>query len=369
MLDYIQKNGRVLRRGYTTGTCAAGAAKAAVAMLFSGKRIEEVEVVLPVGEKAVLKIVDAEINNYAQCCIVKDAGDDPDVTDGAKICARAEKIERSVVIRGGEGVGVATKRGLQVEVGEAAINPVPRRMILHEVGKVCSQGMGAEITIFVPNGRQLAKRTMNKKLGIVGGISIIGTTGIVEPMSEEAFKASLVPQIDVALANGYDEVILTPGRMGERSAIARGIPEDAIVQMGNFVGFMLRECSKRGIKKVLLFGHVSKLTKVAAGFFNTHSRSGDSRMETIASYAFLLGAEKKVVQAILECATTEAALEILRESSLMHAFDLIAEEAGSRAMKYVDNKIEVGAALVSLKGEVIGRDKNARVSKWAEFLL
>ncbi len=358
----------MLRRGYTTGTCAAAAAKAATIMLFSGRKISEAEVTLPMGEKIALKITDAEINkNYAQCCVVKDAGDDPDVTNGAKICARVRKIKCGVAIRGGEGVGVVTKRGLQIPVGEAAINPVPRKMILQAVSEAAGKDRGIEIRIFVPKGKELAKRTLNEKLGIVGGISIIGTTGIVEPRSEEAFRASLVPQIDVALANGYDELILTPGRIGERSAIARGIPEDAIVQMGNFAGFMLEECAKRSVKKVLLFGSAGKLAKIASGIFNTHSKFGDARQE-IAVCASLL-ADEKIAKKLLEANTTEEAIEILREKNLMQVFDLIAQKASERAAEHVNGKMQIGVILVSLKGEIIGRDKNARASKWAEFLL
>ncbi len=364
--QYVQKNGKILRRGYTTGTCAAAAAKAATAMLFSGRKINEVEVTLPIGEKIVLKIVDARLDkNYAQSCVVKDAGDDPDVTHGAKICARVRKTKCGVVIRGGEGVGAVTKRGLQIPVGEAAINPVPRKMILREAGKVLPCGNGAEITIFVPAGEELAKKTLNEKLGILGGISIIGTTGIVEPRSEEAFRASLVPQIDVALANGHDEIILTPGRIGESNAAAKGIPEDAIVQMGNFAGFMLEECAKRDVKKILLFGHVSKLAKIAAGFFNTHSKFGDAKPE-IAASASLFGADE---ESLLKANTTEEAVEILREKNLMQVFDLIAQKASERAAEHVNGKIEIGTILVSLKSGVVGKDKNARASKWAKFLL
>lgn len=367
--SYVQKNGKVLRRGYTTGTCATAAAKAATAMLFSGNILEEIEVELPIGDKINLKITDAKISkNIAKCCVVKDAGDDPDVTDKAKICAMVKKTEKGMVLKGGGGVGIVTKKGLQIDVGEAAINPVPRDMILKEVSKVLPAGKGVEVTIFVPEGKELAKKTMNEKLGIVEGISVIGTTGIVEPMSDEAFKASLVPQIDIALANGYSEVVLTPGNIGEKNAVKLGVPEDAVIQMGNFVGFMLEACAKKGIKKAMLFGHISKLTKVAAGIFNTHSKVADARLETIAAYASLLGADKKIIRSILDANTTEQALKILRKNNLIKVFDLIAERASSRAMEYVDRKMEIGTVLVSLRGEVVGKDHNAGVSKWARFL-
>ena len=332
--------------------------------------INEVEVKLPIGSEITLKITDFELNNgFSKCCVIKDAGDDPDITDKAKICAEVKKIEKGIIIKGGWGVGKVTKPGLQIAVGEPAINPIPRKMILEEVSKVLPPNQGAEVTIFVPGGEELAKKTFNPKLGIVGGISILGTTGIVEPMSEEAFKESLVPQIDIALANGYDEIILTPGNIGEKIAISKGVPSEAIIQMGNFVGFMLEACVRKGIRKALLVGHISKLTKIAAGIFNTHAKVADARFETLAAYASLLGAEKKIIKSILESNTTEHALEILQENNLTKVFDLIAERASVRSMEYIDKKMEIGAILFSYQREIIGKSSNAVKSKWAKFLL
>jgi cobalt-precorrin-5B (C1)-methyltransferase len=210
---------------------------------------------------------------------------------------------------------------------------------------------------------------MNQRLGIVGGISIIGTTGIVEPMSEEAFKASLAPQIDVALAEGHEEVILTPGRIGERNARERGIPEDAIVEMSNFVGFMLKECARKGVDRVLLLGHVGKLAKVAAGVFHTHSKVADARLETIAAHAALMGGGREVVEKILRANTTEEAVALLRERGLEDVFDAIAAKASSRAMEYVGGAMTVGTVLLTMEGEILGRDDNARSSRWARYLL
>lgn len=367
---YVQKDGKRMRRGYTTGTCAAAAAKAAVDTLFSDGtgKAEVVEITLLSGEKITLQVANSEvIGDIARCCIVKDAGDDPDVTDGAHICAEARKIKEGIILKGGEGVGIVTKPGLKVGVGEPAINPVPRKMIIEGVRDVLPEREGVEVTIYVPQGEKLARRTMNKKLGIIGGISIIGTTGIVEPRSEEAFKASLAPQIDIALAKGYDEVVLTPGRIGEKNALGRGISEDAIIQVGNFIGFMLEECAKKGVKKVLLFGHLSKLTKVAAGFFNTHSKVADARIETIVAHASASGADKNIVGRLLDANTAEHAMEILRENDLLKVFDSIAREAGKRSMEYVENSMDIGVGLVSLKGELVGR-YNLEVCRWGESL-
>lgn len=357
--------------GFTTGTCAAAAAKAAVKMLFSGREIKKVEITLPINEKVELDIVDFRMNDEeVSCCIKKDAGDDPDVTDGAKICAKAKKSGfNGIKIKGGDGVGRVTKKGLPVKVGECAINPVPREMIVKGVREVLPKNEGVEIEIFVPGGKELAKKTMNEKLGIIGGISILGTTGIVEPKSLDAFKNSLTLQIDVANSAGIKEVVLTPGRFGEKRAMRKGIPEDAIVQTGNFIGFMLKECVRKGMKKGLLFGHIGKLVKVSAGIFDTHSSVADARMETMAAYASLCGASRDIVNDILNSNTTETALDILKQNGLTQVFDILAERASLRAMDYVDGEMKIGTIMISKEGIVVGSDKNAGRSKWAKYLL
>jgi cobalt-precorrin-5B (C1)-methyltransferase len=371
MIDrVVLKDQKALRRGFTTGTCAAAAAKAAAEMLFKGKEIQEVEVELPGGGTASLPITDPQRGDgWAACCVIKDAGDDPDVTHQALICARVEESEEGdLTLLGDQGIGRVTKPGLPVPIGEAAINPIPRQMILQEVQKVLPPGAGATITLSVPKGEELARRTMNPKLGIVGGISILGTTGIVEPMSEEAFKASLSPQIDVSLALGYQEPVLTPGRIGERHARERGIPEDAIVEVSNFIGFMLQECRRKGVKRVLLFGHIGKLVKVAAGIFYTHSKVADARMETLASHAAASGASRKTVRSILEANTTEEVTDILQENGLSSVFYDVAERAAERAQEHVAGEIRVATVLIDREGRVLGRSKEADESQWAGYL-
>jgi cobalt-precorrin-5B (C1)-methyltransferase len=364
---------RKLRTGYTTGTCAAAAAKAAAAMLFSGKKISRIEIALPSdGKKAQFTLTDQKLDRtLARCCIIKDAGDDPDVTHNAKVCATVEENGNGggrIVLNGGKGVGTVTKRGLQVEVGEAAINPVPRKMILYEVKKVLPEGKSVKVTIHVPKGRELSKKTMNGKLGIVNGISILGTTGIVEPRSKEAFKASLLPQIDVAMANGFDEVVLTPGNIGERNAVGRGMPEDAVILMANFVGFMLEACADKGIEKVLLFGHIGKLCKLAGGMLDTHSSKGDNRLEVIAAHARKLGTNRDILELITDANTTETALEILQENGLGgRVFDSIAKSAGIKAFEHTCGKLVVGTALLSFSGEIVGK-YNIEGTRWAKYL-
>lgn len=360
-------NMKKLRRGFTTGACAAAAAKAAARMLFSGERAKEVELILPTGEKASFRLCDVMVSREeAGCCVVKDAGDDPDVTHGARVCARVMESPGGIELKGGEGVGVVTKAGLQVGVGMPAINPVPREMITEAVAQELPPGAGARVTIYVPGGRRLARRTMNEKLGILGGISILGTTGRVEPMSVEAMKASLLPQIDVALAMGYREVVLTPGRMGERRAVQRGIPREAVILTGNHVGFILGKCAEKGVKRALLLGHLGKLTKVAAGAANTHSRHGGA-VEIIAAHARRMGAGGEVVDSVRRANTTGEALKILREQGFLRVFDSIAREASIKARDFAGGALDVGVVLLSMGGEIVGRH-NLGGSRWAGYL-
>ncbi|RMF89452.1 MAG: cobalamin biosynthesis protein CbiD [Methanobacteriota archaeon] len=363
-------SGKVLRRGYTTGTCAAAAAKAAVEMLFQERDLCEVEVALPAGGTARLKIMERRIGEGgAWCAVVKDAGDDPDVTDGARICASARKLPRGIVVKGGRGVGVVTKKGLPIPVGEKAINPVPMAMIRGEVSKALPPGMGVEVEISVPEGERLAKRTLNEKLGIMGGISIIGTTGIVEPYSVDAFKRSLSPQIDIALAAGFDEPVLTPGRISERRAVEKGVPEDALVVMANHVGFILGECARKGVRRALLYGGPGKLAKLSAGHLNTHSSVGGPALEVISGKAGLLGVPEDVMEGVLGSSRAEEAALLLKKRGCGEVLDRIAEDAGARCSGHVGGSISIGVIIASGDGTVLGCNREARSSRWAGLLL
>lgn len=351
-----------MRSGITTGASAAAAAKAAAMALFFGRQPERVTVSNPDGKE-----IKVPISRYIEypggrgAVVIKDGGDDPDVTHGLEIIAAVTAAEQGLInIRGGEGVGTVTRPGLQVPVGDPAINPVPRWMIETAVTAVLPAGYGCTVTISVPGGEKAAERTLNPRMGIVGGISILGTTGIVRPMSEEAFKDSLAPQVDLALASGYQTVVLTPGRMGYRWAVEQGLPEKAVAEMSNFVGFMLDCCVEKGIKKVLLWGHHGKLVKVAAGVFHTHSRVADARGETVAALAASLGAGPKTVQSIMACNTTEAMTEILKAQDLLEVLDLAADRASARATEYVRGKLVVGTALLSMEGRVVAADQQAK---------
>ena len=257
-------------------------------------------------------------------------------------------------------MGTVTRPGLQIPVGSPAINPVPEWMIKTAVSEVLPGNTGCMVTISVPGGEKAAGRTLNPRMGIVGGISILGTTGIVRPMSEDAFKDSLAPLIDLSLAAGYQSVLLTPGRLGYRWALEYGLPEKAVVEMSNFVGFMLQACAAKGIKKVLLWGHHGKLVKVAAGIFHTHSRVADARGETMAALAASRGGDRETVQSLLACNTTEAMVEILREKELPEVLQLAAQRASVRAAEYVGGKLIVGTALLSMTGKLLAADQQAR---------
>lgn len=349
-----------MRSGITTGTCAAAATKAAI-LAWCGQQSDCVEVLSPQGK--VIRVPVAASTATAvggSASVIKDAGDDPDITNGAEIRADVSIIEEAcLAIKAGAGVGTVTKPGLSVPVGEPAINPGPRQMIMQAAQDVLPAGKGAVITISIPAGELLAQKTLNPVLGITGGLSVIGTTGIVEPMSEEAFKNSLSPQISVIKALGYDSIVFAPGKIGQSIAVRCGIPAAAIAQTSNFIGYMLESAVEYGMREVLIFGHLGKVAKIAAGIFHTHNRIADARLETIAAYLAAAGAPQQAVINILDCTTTEAAMEIIKEYRLTAVYRTLAQRASIRAQRYTFGELTVGTAIVTLQGEILGMDDNA----------
>jgi cobalt-precorrin-5B (C1)-methyltransferase len=358
---------RILKYGNTTGAYATAAAKAALITLLD-KPVDSVGIPSPLGIRFEILIKECKKldDDTAVAYATKSAGDDADVTDKMEISATVKLTDNNKVrIIGGKGVGTVTKQGLPVPVGEAAINPVPRKMIEAAVREVLPSGKGVEVTISAPEGTKVAERTQNRKLGIVGGVSILGTTGVVRPYSVTAYRRSLIPQIDVALAHDSERIFLVPGNIGEKLAkqIFK-VHEDSIVQTGDFMGYILEAAAEKGAKQIVVFGHPGKLVKLAAGIFNTHHKMGDARMEVIAAYAGASGADTELIKQILQSNTTEETIGILQQAKLLQrTFDSIAEQIRLRSLERTENKTTIGVIIVSMDGSILGKSQNARGMK------
>ncbi|MGL5649103.1 MAG: cobalt-precorrin-5B (C(1))-methyltransferase CbiD [Clostridium sp.] len=348
MLDlYIEADGKKLRCGYTTGSTAAAASKAATVMLFNPDiNLEFIEIDTPKGIRLNLKINSIEKGkNYVSVSILKDGGDDIDATDGIAIFSTVVKEKSGFYLTGGEGVGFVTRDGLSIQKGEYAINPVPRKMIEKEVLEVLPKGMGVSITISVPEGREIAKKTFNPRLGIEGGISILGTTGIVVPMSEDAIKESINIEIKQK-AKENKRIVLTFGNIGEKCAIDLGFKEEEIVIISNFVGFSLEKAKAMKVSEIILVGHIGKLSKVAYGCFNTHSRVSDVRLEVIALELFLLGYDREFVSKVMEEKTSEGAVKLLGDGFEKLYFN-IGEKIKKRMSIYTYDEVKCHAVMYS----------------------
>ena len=321
--EYVLTGGKRLRRGYTTGSCAAAAARAAACLLLSGEAPAAVRLQTPGGPVLTLEVEDARLlDGRARCAVRKDAGDDPDVTDGILVYAEVSYAENGEVsVDGGEGVGRVTRPGLEQPVGAAAINRVPRSMVAQELRAVLEEHdsrAGLRAVISVPGGRELAARTFNPRLGIEGGLSILGTTGIVEPMSEAALVETIRRELDLLRAASAAPVVSVPGGYGEtfcREAL--GLGPGRVVQCSNYVGETLDYTAALGFEGLLLVGHLGKFCKLAGGVFNTHSRVADARMEILCAHAALAGAPRPLLRELWDCATTDAAADLLADAGLL----------------------------------------------------
>ena len=346
--EYVTKNGKRMRCGYTTGSCAAGAAGGATEMLLTGNTVEMVRMDTPKGIRLDLEIVDPELGeDYARCAVQKDSGDDPDITNGILVYATARKTDVGIVIDGGEGVGRVTKPGLDQPVGAAAINSVPRRMITEQVEAACQRcgyNGGIEIIISIPDGAALAKKTFNPRIGIEGGISVIGTTGIVEPMSNAALVDTIKVELSVLAASGAKGVLLCPGNYGETFAREQlGLSMQRQVSTSNFIGDGVQAAAAAGFERILLVGHIGKLVKLGIGMTNTHSQNGDGRMETLIACALARGADLGLLRTIQNCVTTDAALDALSDSGLLKpTMDLLGERIQATLERWTPAKVEIG---------------------------
>ncbi|MFQ5715077.1 MAG: cobalt-precorrin-5B (C(1))-methyltransferase CbiD [Candidatus Scalinduaceae bacterium] len=387
--------------GFTTGSCAAGAAKGAAYGLLQGTIPDSVDINTPANVTLRLSLIHRKVgNNFAECAIRKYSGDDPDITNGCEVHVRIERSEnKGIRFMGGGGVGVVTRPGLQVVQGEPAINPVPRSMIKDALKEALGdnneingfaqyqvenhpfspplQGgdkgdviksnripldieqLRIDVTVTVPEGKKLAKKTFNERLGIIGGISIIGTTGIVRPMSLDSFKVSLLCGLDVAKASGYKTVVLVPGSIGEKGFLKHFyVSKYQVIQMSNFVGFMLNEALKRGFKRIILAGHPGKLAKLIRGDFYTHSSESKPANDILITIFKKERISSELINEIDSSSTVEGMVEILRENDKLHIFDCIADMIQSSANKFVSSKTKIGIILFDMRKNIVGVSKD-----------
>lgn len=342
MDDYAYVNGKKLRKGFTTGTCATAATAAAISMILNQDIEEKVTVSTANGVEVTMDIKDPSFGELtASAAVEKDGGDDADATHGLLIYSTVTLLPDSndIEIDGGEGVGRVTQKGLKCDVGMAAINPTPRAMIEKTARQLLGPNCGAKIIISVPGGEETAKLTYNSRLGIVGGISILGTTGIVNPMSEESWKASITIELTMLYNQGYRSVVLAPGNYGEDFATnVLGIPPHRIVNMSNFVGHVLKEVQRIGFTRVLMVGHMGKFVKVAGGIFSTHSKDSDARMEIIMANLALLGAPVELLEKVDQCITTDAAGTLIEEYHYEEVYQVLVDKMKFRSERLLRNR-------------------------------
>lgn len=384
------KEKTMLKRGYTTGSCAAAAATAAAALLFQGEKLESVSFRTPDCTPLELKIEHRESGNgWARCAVKKYSGDDPDITNGILVCACVSRepekegegnweISRSrwyvqegpgsrfiLYLGGGEGIGCVTRPGLNCPVGMHAINPVPRKMIFDQISEICREADVTGpvwITLEIPDGRRLAEKTFNPRLGIIGGLSVLGTSGIVEPMSEPALIETIHLEILQRAAQGERHLLLTPGNYGEYFLSEKlGLPLEKAVKCSNYLGNAFDMAVEAGMESILLIGHAGKLIKLAAGVMNTHSKIADGRMQCLAAYCAACGTSAEMVRSILSCITVEEALELMEQETGLReqASALIMERIAKVLHQRTGGKLRTEVVIFTNQWETFGKTSGA----------
>ncbi len=353
-----------LRTGFTTGSCATASSKAGILSIINQKKIESADILLPKRSRLKIQINSCEFTkDSARCSVIKDGGDDPDVTHGAEIFVDVKLTDDigKIEIDGGEGVGRVTKPGLGLEIGSAAINPTPKKMILEnvkEAGEELLEKNGIMITVSVPKGKELGPKTDNPRIGIMGGISILGTSGIVIPYSTASFAAAIRQNLDVVVAMGDDTVILTTGGRSEdfcKKIIE--LPDHCFVQMGDFSGYAIQQCAKKGLKKAFVAGFIGKLAKMAAGVKQTHVKGTKVDMKFLSEIAGKCGANSDTIRKILGANTARNVQEIIMEDKVDGFFDEITKEAYNHMRQHSEEKVPVEVILFDFDGKVLSRDK------------
>ena len=362
MITTIVEEKTKLKTGYTTGSSATAASKAALLSIINQKKIESVDILLPKRSYIQIPINSCEFESEkAKCSVIKNGGDDPDVTHGAEIIVELSftgKINE-IDIDGDEGIGIVTKPGLGLEINKPAINPVPKKMItenLREVGKEILLEKGIRVIISVPKGKELGPKTDNPRLGITNGISILGTSGIVIPFSTAAYAASIRQNVDVVIAMGNDTVVLTTG--GRSEDFVKKIvdlPEHCFVQIGDFSGYAIQQCGKKDIKRAYVVGFIGKLAKMAAGVKQTHVKGSKVDMSFLSELAQKCNANENVIQNIKKANTARHVSEIIQENKIEGFFDLICEETYKHMRKHSDEKVPIDVILFGFDGNILAR--------------
>jgi len=363
-MEYVARTN--LRTGFTTGTCATAASKAGYLAIKNQKKIEKTDVKLPKGNYITIPINYCQFDSKsAKCSVVKDGGDDPDVTHGAEIFVDLSFTENSglIEIDGGEGIGIVTKPGLGLEINKPAINPVPKKMIkenLEEVAKEDLKENGIKVVISVPKGKELAPKTDNPRIGIIEGISILGTSGIVIPFSTASFAASIRQSLDVSIAMGNDSVVLTTGGRSEDFAKKNiDLPDHCFVQMGDFSGYAVQQCAKKGIKKAYVVGFIGKLAKMATGIKQTHVKGSKVDMSFLADIAKKCQADELVQQEISKANTARHVSEIIIKNKIEGFFEHICSEVFRHMKKHSEDKILLDVIMFDFEGKILARKSEA----------
>ena len=351
-----------MRTGYTTGTSATAAAKAALLAIINQTKIEKIDVKLPKGSFIKIPIHLCQFDkNGAKCSVIKDGGDDPDVTHGAEIVVELSFTDKinEIEIDGGEGVGIVTKPGLGLELNKAAINPIPKKMINENLREIINKHhleKGIKVIISVPKGKELGPKTDNPRIGILNGISILGTSGIVIPFSTASYAASIRQNLDVAIAMGNDTVVLTTG--GRSEDFAKKIvdlPEHCFVQMGDFSGYTIQQCAKKDIKKAYVVGFIGKLTKMAAGVKQTHVKGSKVDMNFLAELARKCNANDKTIESIKKANTARHVSEIIIENNVKGFFEEICNQTYKHMRKHSEEKVPLDIILFDFDGNILAR--------------
>ncbi len=366
-LEYYIPVGRGrLRCGYTTGTCAAAAARGAAEALLTGRRPPAVEVDTPAGVRVAAGLLDWSAGpDWAECAVEKDGGDDPDVTDGLRIYVRvSRRPDGLLTVEGGPGVGRVTRPGLDQPPGAAAINSVPRRMLLEQLEtarRAAGVSCGLAAVVSAPGGAALAAKTFNPRLGIVGGISILGTSGIVRPMSEQALVDSIDLELEMARAAGEEDLLVAPGNYGlDYARGTLGLDPDRAVSCSNYLGAAIDRAAGLGFRSFLLVGHLGKLAKVAGGAMNTHSHTADGRRETLAAHTALCGGDRALVRGVFEAAATDAALELLAPAGLLRpVMDSLTQALYENLKNRAGEGMDIQAVVFSNRFGLLGQTPGA----------